>query len=286
MRTAALFLPFAAGLAVAAEPITLAVTDFQPLGVFPDQAVAVAEILRTELVGLPGVRVIERAQLARVIEERSLSTAGMTTGEAAELGALTGADYIAVGSLSALGETYTLAVRLVDVESSEAVLGETVTVGTTAELPWACRDLAKSLAGAIGAESGAVQPTIEVQPTVEPTARPPEVVSLDFYRHGDYSAPAADFDRAETAMVVWVLKLGREKTGPEEAHEVTVVWTAPDGEVRWEEVRPAVFGEGRNSLRVIGGKGYTEAGTWQAGEWRVQVKLDGAEAAAGGFTVE
>jgi len=281
MRTVALFLPFAVGLAVAAEPITLAVTDFQPLGVFPDQAVAVAEILRTELVGLPGVRVIERSQLARVIEERSLSTAGMTTGEAAELGALTGADYIAVGSLSALGETYTLAVRLVDVESSEAVLGETVTVGTTAELPWACRDLAKALAETIGAESGA---TVVVE--VEPTARTPEVVSLDFYRHGDYSSPAAGFNQAETEMVVWVLKLGREEAGPEEAHEVTVVWTAPDGEVRWEEVRSAVFAEGESSLRVIGGKGYTEAGTWQAGEWRVQVKLDGAEAAAGGFTVE
>jgi len=269
------------GLAVAAEPITVAVTDFQPLGVFPDQALAVAEIIRTELVGLPGVCIIERSQLARVMEERSLSAAGMTAGEAAELGALTGADYIAVGSLSALGETYTLAVRLVDVESSEAVLGETVTVGTTAELPWACRDLAKSLAGAIGAEPAAV-----TEPTVEPTARPPEVVSLDFYRHGDYSAPATGFDAAETAMVVWVLKLGREKAGPEETHEVTVVWTAPDGEVRWEELRPAVFAEGQSSLRVIGGKGYTEAGTWQAGEWRVEVKLDGVESDSGGFTVE
>ncbi|OGD74760.1 MAG: hypothetical protein A2Y64_07030 [Candidatus Coatesbacteria bacterium RBG_13_66_14] len=269
------------GFTMAAEPITLAVTDLQSLGVFPDQALAVAEILRTELIGLPGVRVIERSQLARVIEEWSLTTAGMTAGEAAELGALTGADYIAVGSLSALGETYTLAVRLVAVESSEAVLGETVTVGTTAELPWACRDLAKALAEAIGAESGA---TVVVE--VEPTARPPEVVSLDFYRHGDYSAPAASFDQAETEMVVWVLNLEREEAGPEEAHEVTVVWTAPDGGVRWEEVRPAAFGEGENTLRVIGGKGYTEPGTWQAGEWRVQVKLDGAEAASGGFTVE
>jgi len=281
MRRTAIFLVFAAGLTVAAEPVTLAVTDFQPLGVFPDQALAVAEILRTELVGLPGVRVIERAQLARVMEERSLSAAGMTTGEAAELGALTGADYIAVGSLSALGETYTLAVRLVDVESCEAVLGETVTVGATAELPWACRDLAKALAGAVGAESGDVVVT-----TVEPTAHPPKVVSLDFYRHGDYSSPATVFDLAETEMVVWVLKLAREGTGPEEAHEVTVVWTAPDGEVRWEEVRPAVFAGGEDSLRVIGGKGYTEPGVWRAGEWNITVKLDGSEAASGAFTVE
>jgi len=281
MRGAALLLLFAAGLAAAAEPVNLAVTDFQPLGVFPEQAVAVAEILRTELIGLPGVRVIERAQLARVMEERSLSAAGMTTGEAAELGALTGADYIAVGSLSALGETYTLAVRLVDVSSSEAVLGETVTVGTTAELPWACRDLAKALAGAVGAESVDV-----TEPEVEPTARPPQVVSLDFYRHGDYSSPATRFGLVETEMVVWVLKLGREGAGPEEAHEVTVVWTAPDGEVRWEEVRSAVFAEGQGSLRVIGGKGYTEPGVWLAGGWDVRVRLDGSEAASGGFIVE
>jgi hypothetical protein len=281
MRAGALFLLLAAGFAVAAEPVTLAVTDFQPLGVFPDQALAAAEILRTELVGLPGVRVIERSQLARVIEERSLSTTGMTTGEAAELGALTGADYIAVGSLSALGETYTLAVRLVAVESSEAVLGETVTVGATAELPWACRDLAKTLAGAIGAETEDV-----TEPAAGPTAHPPKVVALDFYRHGDYSSPVTTFARAETAMVVWVLKLAREEAGPEEAHEVTVVWTGPDDEVRWEEVRPAVFAEGDGSLRVIGGRGYTEPGVWRAGGWSVTVKLDGAEAASGGFTVE
>jgi TolB-like protein len=268
------------GAAVGAEPITLAVTDFQPLGVFPDQAQAVAEILRTELVGLPGVRVIERSQLAVVVEERSLSMVGLTESEAAEVGELTGADYIAVGSLSALGETYTVAVRLVAVASSEAVLGETATVGAVAELPWACRDLASALAKAVGAEAE------EVSVEVEPTAHAPAVTSLNFYRHGDYTLPAESFSQAETAMVVWVLRFEREEPGAEEAYDLSVVWLAPTGEVKWEEARPAVFGEGEDALRVIGGKGYTEPGSWQTGEWLIRVVLDGEEAASGTFTVE
>ncbi len=280
MRGAVLILLLVFSLTVAQEPITLAVTDFQPLGVFPEQALAVAEILRTELVGLPGVRVIERSQLARVIEERSLSVAGMTAGEAAELGELTGADYIAVGSLSALGETYTVAVRLVAVESSEAILGETATVGTAAELPWACRNLAVALAKVVGAEAE------DVVVEVESEAPLPEIASLNFYRYGDYTLPADSFSQTETAMVVWVLWLGREEPGEEEAHEVTVSWINPAGELRWEEVRPAVFEEEHDTVRVIGGKGYTEPGNWQAGEWRIEVMLDGVEAASGGFTVE
>ncbi len=237
MRGTVLILLLVFSLAVAQEPITLAVTDFQPLGVFPEQALAVSEILRTELVGLPGVRVIERSQLARVIEERSLSVAAMTAGEAAELGELTGADYIAVGSLSALGETYTVAVRLVAVESSEAILGETATVGTAAELPWACRNLAVALAKVVGAEAE------DVVVEVETEAPPPEIASLNFYRYGDYTLPAESFSQTETAMVVWVLWLGREEPGEEEAHEVTVAWINPAGELRWAEVRPAVFEE-------------------------------------------
>ncbi len=280
MHGAVLILLLVSSLAVAQEPITLAVTDFQPLGVFPEQAQAVSEILRTELVGLPGVRVIERSQLARVIEERSLSVAGMTAGEAAELGELTGADYIAVGSLSALGETYTVAVRLVAVESSEAILGETATVGTAAELPWACRNLAVALAKVVGAEAE------DVVVEVETEAPPPEVASLNLYRYGDYTLPAESFSQAETAMVVWVLWFKREEPGGEEAHEVTVAWICPTGELMWEEVRPAVFEEEHDTIRVIGGKGYTEPGNWQAGEWRIEVMLDGVEAAAGSFTVE
>ncbi|MCD4732937.1 hypothetical protein K8R78_01725, partial [bacterium] len=100
MRGTATFVLLAVLLMVitvaAVEPIALAVTDFEPLGVFPEQALAVAEILRTELIGFDGITVIERARLRWVFEELSLSQSGITTDDALQIGALAGADYVAV----------------------------------------------------------------------------------------------------------------------------------------------------------------------------------------------
>lgn len=280
MRAALLLLIAVPLLCPAAETVTLAVTDFQALGVFPDQAQAVAEIIRTELVGLPGVRVIERSRLNAVLEERSLSMTGLTTDEAAKVGVLTGADYVAVGSLSALGSTYTVSLRLVDVRSSEAVLGETQTVGDAGELPWVCRALAMSLAKSMG------RPAEEVTIIPLPGVERPRVLDLLFYAHGQYDTPLTSFSHEETAMIVWSLELERGETTLPRSFPVTVVWLTPEGDTRWEEVRFAEFEGGQTRRRVIGGKGFTEPGSWTPGDWTVRVLLEEDEVLSRGFTVE
>ncbi|MBD3399544.1 MAG: hypothetical protein GF399_04345 [Candidatus Coatesbacteria bacterium] len=263
----------------AAEPISLAVTDFEPLGVFPDQARAVAEIIRTELVGLPGIQVIERARLAVLLEERSLSMSGLTTEQAAELGELTGADYVAVGSVAALGSTYTVSLRLVEVATSEAVLGETQTVGDAEELPWACRSLAVTLAKATGSEAAEVEVPVS-------GGAPPRAQSLKFYRRGEYDEPRSAFAAAETDLVVWALELLREETALPQTHEVKVQWIDPAGESRWSEVRAAEFAAGQAARRVIGGKGYTETGAWETGVWTLRTLVDGQLALTRTFTID
>jgi|GEM_PF-3379035 len=264
----------------AVEPIALAVTDFEPLGVFPEQALAVAEILRTELIGFDGITVIERARLRWVFEELSLSQSGITTDDALQIGALAGADYVAVGALSALGSTYTVSVRLVEVSSSTALLGETTTVGAVENLPAAIKELARAIATATGGE-------VEVEQTViEEPELPLRVKTLNLYRHGDYSLPQDSFVNSETRLVVWSLELTRSDVSEAETAEVMASWTTPEGEELWNETRQISFEVGESEVRIIGGKGYTEPGNWQLGDWLLTAYLNGVEVAESGFAIE
>jgi hypothetical protein len=61
-----------------------------------------------------------------------------------------GAKYIAVGSVSELGGRYTIALRILDVETAATVAGDTVSTHSAEGLPEICRQLAKSLVEAAG----------------------------------------------------------------------------------------------------------------------------------------
>jgi TolB-like protein len=56
--------------------------------------------------------------LEKVLSEQKLSMSGVTDAETAvKVGKLVGAKFVMVGSISKLGNTYTLNSRLIDVES-------------------------------------------------------------------------------------------------------------------------------------------------------------------------
>jgi len=266
--------------ASAEEPIALAVTDFEPLGVFPEEALAVAEILRTELIGFDGITVMERVRLRWVFEELSLSQSGITTDDALQIGELAGADYVAVGALSALGNTYTVSVRLVEVSSATALLGETTTVGAVEDLPAAIEELARTIATATGGE-------VEVEETiVEEPELPLRVKTLNLYRHGDYNIPQESFVNTETRLVVWSLELTRGDVNKAVTAEVVASWITPEGEELWNETRQISFEMGESEVRIIGGKGYTEPGNWQLGSWGIITYLNGVEVAEASFAIE
>jgi Tol biopolymer transport system component len=132
----------------AAEQPAVAIIEFEAKNCDQGIADAVGEILRTEIIATGKYRVIERAQLARVMEEHAFQLSGLVDASTvAELGKLVGADYVAVGSVSGLGGTYTMAVRFIDVETAEAALGRTETARDEAGLPDVCRRLASALTG-------------------------------------------------------------------------------------------------------------------------------------------
>lgn len=94
---------------------------------------AVSAMLITEMSGREGIRVIERQDLRRLLEEQALAVSGMVDDDTAiEIGRLLGAQYMVFGSATISGEMR-LDMRAVDVETSE-ILEVQKLVGAPEEL--------------------------------------------------------------------------------------------------------------------------------------------------------
>ncbi len=125
---------------------TIAILDLEAVGCDSSIAIAASEILRTEIINTNEFRVIERGQLYKLIEEHSLHISGLVdVATVAEIGAIIGVEYIGIGSISRIGDTYTISIRVIDVETAEATLGKTVTINELDELASMCQEIAWEL---------------------------------------------------------------------------------------------------------------------------------------------
>lgn len=118
---------------------TLAVAPFLPLGPNVRErrlGDIAAELLATRLVKSGKVKVVERGQLDRILEETKLSLLGLTdAANASKVGQMLGADLVVVGSVSETGELISVSIRAVGTGSSEALAAwESRFPAATAEL--------------------------------------------------------------------------------------------------------------------------------------------------------
>lgn len=102
----------------AEEKNRLAILDIKPgPGVSNATAKAVTDLLISHVVNAKAFVVIERADLAKVMEEQALQNSGCTeTDCAVKIGQLLAANKILTGSVSLLGTKYILNIRVIDVE--------------------------------------------------------------------------------------------------------------------------------------------------------------------------
>ena len=136
------------GVHIAFAQEVIAVVDFESLRVDKSVGRALAEIVRTELIGTDKFIVLERGELEKVLTEQELSMSGVTDSETAvEVGKLVGAEFVLVGSISRLGNTYILNVRLIKVESGEATLGKKLEGKSEDDLSSMASQIAFSVAG-------------------------------------------------------------------------------------------------------------------------------------------
>ena len=113
----------------AAAEMVLAVPHFQAVGCMPYLGPAVAEQVRGKLTDRGPWTLLESSQMNRIASEHRLSMSGlMDEKKAVSVGKILGARYLILGSVNLTGSVFTLAARLVDVETGTVYSGfQTVT---------------------------------------------------------------------------------------------------------------------------------------------------------------
>ncbi len=100
---------------------TIAVMPFEGKLLNPEEALVLGEALTTELQSKRTMRVVERSQVEKILSEQGFQKSGACDGSecAVEVGKLVGLDRMIVGSIGKLGQTWSMTVRMVDVQTGE-----------------------------------------------------------------------------------------------------------------------------------------------------------------------
>jgi len=138
---------FSGSLLIAAEnKLKVAVLEFKTVGDAAELGEGAAEILRTTLMETGKYTVVERGMLKQVLEEQKLGLSGVVDqNTAVGIGKILGAKLVAVGSVVKMGESYTLNIRFVDVQTGEVVTGKKLTAQSREDIPALCSQMVKML---------------------------------------------------------------------------------------------------------------------------------------------
>jgi TolB-like protein len=161
----------------------VAVMDFRVIDVFPSLGPASAESLRSALIQLQRVTVIERGQIEQIVKEQHFNHTGLVGGDSAvALGKLLGASAIVVGSVTRFGDTYTINARSLDTRTGEALAAAQVSTRLENEIPALLQTVASTLFPATLTLAGPVTPvpaaTAFAPPTVRPVPLAPTVTAV------------------------------------------------------------------------------------------------------------
>ncbi|MBU4445177.1 SUMF1/EgtB/PvdO family nonheme iron enzyme [bacterium] len=96
---------------------TLAVLDFEGLGITESEAKALTNRLRSVLVNTGAYQVVERGKMDAILDEQGFQLSGCTSEECVvEVGQLLGVQKMLAGSISLVGKTYSVEMRIIDIE--------------------------------------------------------------------------------------------------------------------------------------------------------------------------
>lgn len=95
---------------------TLAIIDFEGLGISEQETRVLTNRLGTHLVQLGAFKIIERGQMQQILKEQDFQMTGCTSNECAvEIGQMVGAQQMLAGSFGRFGSIYTIDMRIIDV---------------------------------------------------------------------------------------------------------------------------------------------------------------------------
>ena len=105
------------------ERQNMAVYNFTGLGVTNIEAQVISDRIRSEISNLGTYSIIERGMMEQILEEQVLQLSGLCDDASClvEVGQILAVHYIVGGSVSKIGNLYTIEARIIDVESGEIV---------------------------------------------------------------------------------------------------------------------------------------------------------------------
>ena len=102
---------------------TVAVIDFDPSGISQLEATSLTNRFRTAVGDVGAMRLVERGMMEEVLQEQGFQQTGCTSEECAvEVGQLLGVQNMIGGSIGRVGETFTLDVRMISVQSGISLM--------------------------------------------------------------------------------------------------------------------------------------------------------------------
>ncbi|NOX37051.1 MAG: PEGA domain-containing protein [Calditrichaeota bacterium] len=134
---------------VPAKRVNIAVFDFEGKGISAAEAAALTDRFRSVLVETQKFTVVEREKINLILEEIGLQMSGVISEESiSQAGKLLGVQQIITGSIGKIEDTYTVDLRIVNVETGKVTrtMSENVS-GSKENLIALLERLAKQLAG-------------------------------------------------------------------------------------------------------------------------------------------
>jgi len=130
------------------EKLIITVMDFRTENISDSEAFMIEDLMGSALVSLKKFMIIERAQREKMLEEIEYSYEDCTDEQCQiEIGRMIAADNIVIGSLGRVGERYILNVKLIKVETGEAISSSYQAYKSIEELIDGCTEIAEKLAG-------------------------------------------------------------------------------------------------------------------------------------------
>ncbi len=98
----------------------IALLDLDARGISKNESATLTEALRYELIKTGKFTIIERQEMQTILEEQGFQQTGCTSDECAvEIGQLLNVQRICAGTVGKVGSTYSIALRLIDVETGK-----------------------------------------------------------------------------------------------------------------------------------------------------------------------
>ena len=125
----------------------IAIAGLEPLAVTDAEALTLSESLRTAIVDSDYFTVVSRADTKRILEEQDFQQSDLSdTRDLVRIGKILAAEKIIGGSVGRVGDTFSISIRMVDVETAQIDVSQVKDVkGREDELLKAIRELGKSM---------------------------------------------------------------------------------------------------------------------------------------------